>query len=58
MFEDQLVQIIEQPSFDVLETKKAYLGLIKLEEGLLVYQLQLESNGLRLQKHIEVLFPS
>ncbi|KAG6691470.1 hypothetical protein I3842_10G064700 [Carya illinoinensis] len=57
MLEDQLVQIIEQPSSGVLEMKKALSGLIKLGKGPLAHQLLLESYGLRLQKNIEVLLP-
>jgi hypothetical protein len=58
MLEDQLVQIIEQPSVGVLEMKKALSGLIKLGKGPLANQLLLKSYGLRLQKSIEVLLPS
>uniref|UniRef100_A0A2N9GAZ5 SWIM-type domain-containing protein n=1 Tax=Fagus sylvatica TaxID=28930 RepID=A0A2N9GAZ5_FAGSY len=56
--EDQLVQIIEQPSVGVQEMKKALYGLIKLGKGPLAHQLLLTSYGLRLQKSIEVLLPS
>ncbi|KAB1222127.1 Exocyst complex component EXO84C [Morella rubra] len=58
MVEDQLVQIIEQPSVGVLEMKKALSGLIKLGKGPLAHQLLLKFYGLRLQKSIEVLLPS
>ncbi|KAE7995973.1 hypothetical protein FH972_000724 [Carpinus fangiana] len=58
ILEDQLVQIIEQPSVGVLEMKKALSGLIKLGKGPLAHQLFLKSYGLRLQKSIEVLVPS
>ncbi|GMY13671.1 exocyst complex component EXO84C [Fagus crenata] len=56
--EDQLVQIIEQPSVGVQEMKKALYGLIKLGKGPSAHQLLLTSYGLRLQKSIEVLLPS
>ncbi|XP_050263355.1 exocyst complex component EXO84C [Quercus robur] len=58
MLEDQLVQIIEQPSVSVKETKAALSALIKLGKGPLAHQLLLKSNKLRLQRSIEVLLPS
>ncbi|KAG2688090.1 hypothetical protein I3760_09G077700 [Carya illinoinensis] len=58
MLEDQLVQIIEQPSVGGREMKKALSDLIKLGKGPLAHHSLLKSNGLRLQKNIEVLLPS
>lgn len=56
--EEQLVQIVEQPSVSVLEMKKALSSLIKLGKGPSAHHLFLKSCGLRLQKSIEVLLPS
>lgn len=58
MLEDQLVQIIEQPSVSVKEIKAALSALIELGKGPLAHQLLLKYNKLRLQRSIEVLLPS
>ncbi|KAK9989252.1 hypothetical protein SO802_029491 [Lithocarpus litseifolius] len=58
MLEDQLVQIIEQPSVSVKEMRAALSALIKLGKGPLAHQLLLKFNKLRLQRSIEVLLPS
>ncbi|KAF3958688.1 hypothetical protein ACB098_07G051800 [Castanea mollissima] len=58
MLEDQLVQIIEQPSVSVKEMKATLSALIKLGKGPLAHHLLLKSNKLRLQRSIEVLLPS
>ncbi|KAL4614617.1 hypothetical protein ACB092_07G066400 [Castanea dentata] len=58
MLEDQLVQIVEQPSVSVKEMKATLSALIKLGKGPLAHHLLLKSNKLRLQRSIEVLLPS
>ncbi|KAM4088213.1 hypothetical protein ACB094_07G053700 [Castanea mollissima] len=58
MLEDQLVQIIEQPSVSVKEMKATLSALIRLGKGPLAHHLLLKSNKLRLQRSIEVLLPS
>ncbi|GAA0150966.1 hypothetical protein LIER_09786 [Lithospermum erythrorhizon] len=57
MLENQLIEMIQQPSVSVIEIKKALLSLVKLGKGSTAHQLLLKSYGSRLQRSIEAFLP-